>query len=269
MKFFDRLERKFGRYAVPNTTVFLIAGQTIFYVFLLTGKVDRGLAVLTADQLRHGEVWRLVTFLFNPPLSGPIFAFFAWYLFYLMGSALEAHWGHFRYNAYLLSGFLLTVGASFLVPGYPMSNAWIGASVFLAFAFIFPDFVLHLFLLLPVRIKWLALLIWLGYGYALLIGQWPTRLMVLASAGNFFLFFGRDLFRSAGSRHRRAARKRPAAGSRPTAAYFHRCTVCGITDQSHPEMDFRYCSECEGQYGYCQEHIFHHQHVKKTDTAAA
>ncbi|HEY6007529.1 MAG TPA: hypothetical protein VIU40_04340, partial [Geobacteraceae bacterium] len=49
---------------------------------------------------------------------------------------------------------------------------------------------------------------------------------------------------------------------RPDEPY-HRCTVCGITDQSHPQTDFRYCPQCDGQYGYCQEHIFSHEHVKK------
>jgi hypothetical protein len=263
MRFLDRLERKFGRYAVPNATVFLIAGQTIFYVFLLSGKVDRGLAILTADLLREGELWRLVTFLFNPPLTSPIFAFFAWYLFYFMGTALEEHWGNFRYNAYLLTGFLTTVAVSFLVPAYPVSNAYIGASVFLAFAFLYPDFVLRLFFILPVRIKWLALLTWAGFGYTLLVGQWHTRLMVLASLCTFLLFFGRDLRRTRGARRA----WRPPVSSRGVTEPFHRCTVCGITDQSHPAVDFRYCPQCDGQYGYCQEHIFNHRHIKKGEAA--
>ncbi len=96
MRILDTLEKKLGRYALPNLTIYLIAGQTIFYVLFMTGKLDRSQIYLAADLLLAGEWWRLVTFLCDPPLSNPFFAFFAWYLFYLMGSALEEQWGAFR-----------------------------------------------------------------------------------------------------------------------------------------------------------------------------
>ena len=113
-------------------------------------------------------------FLFDPPLQNPLFAFFAWYLFYLMGTALEEHWGAFRYNIFLLIGYLMTVAVSFLIPALPVTNAYIGGSVFLAFAFLYPDFILQIFFVLPVRIQWLALITWLYYGYLLLFGGWHT-----------------------------------------------------------------------------------------------
>lgn len=266
MTFLDKLERKFGRYALPNVTIYLIAGQTLFYVLFMTGRLDGGMTSLVAGLVTAGEWWRLLTFLFDPPLSNPLFAFFAWYLFYLMGTALEEHWGAFRYNVYLLIAYLMTVAVSFLVPFYPVSNVYIGGSVFLAFAFLYPDFVLYLFFILPVRIKWLALLTWLGYGYAALIGDWHTRLMVLASVGNFLLFFGRDILWMAKNGRRQMAKQAWQISRRKEEA-FHRCTVCGITDQTHPDEDFRYCPTCEGQYGYCQEHIFDHEHVKTTAVA--
>jgi hypothetical protein len=262
MALIDRLEKKLGRYAVPNVTVFLIAGQSLFYVLFLMGRLDPNLIQLSAGGLLQGEWWRLVTFPFDPPVQNLLFAFFAWYLFYLMGSALEEHWGAFRYNLFLLVGYLLTVAVSFLVPAYPVSNAFLGGSVFLAFAFLFPDFQLLLFFVLPVRIKWLALLTWLGYGYLLLAGGWPSRLLVLASIGNFLLFFARDILVNLKYGRKKVAKKvsRMADGfDKP----FHRCTVCGITDKTHPEMEFRYCPQCDGQYGYCRDHIFSHEHVKK------
>lgn len=267
MRWLDKLARKYGRFALPNATIILIAGQTIFYVLYMTGKLERGFTLLTADLLRQGELWRLLAFFFNPPLSSPIFAFFAWYLFYLMGTALEEFWGDFRYNAYLLIGYLMTVAVSFLVPQYPVSNVFLAGSVFLAFAFLFPDFVLHIFFILPVRIKWLAVLTWLGYGYSMLVGTWPTRLVVLASVCNFLLFFGRDLLLLARNGRRQVARKSRSLTPR-VEEVFHRCTVCGITDRSHPEMDFRYCPKCAGQYGYCQDHIFSHEHVKEERSVA-
>jgi len=181
MSMIDRLEKKLGRYAPTNVTVYLVAGQTLVYVLYMMGRLDRGQISLSAYSLLQGEWWRLLTFPFDPPASNLLFAFFAWYLFYLMGSALDEHWGAFRYNLFLLVGYLLSVCVSFLVPAYPMNNAFLGGSVFLAFAFLFPDFQLLLFFVLPVRIKWLALLTWIGYGYLMLVGGWPSRLMVMAS----------------------------------------------------------------------------------------
>ena len=261
MNFLDKLERKIGRYALSNVTIYLIAGQTIFYVMFMTGRLDRSVTWLAADSLLQGEWWRLATFLFDPPLSNPFFAFFAWYLFYLMGSALEEQWGAFRYNVYLLIGCVMTVAVAFLTPAAPVSNVFIGGSVFLAFAFLYPDFELLIFFILPVRIKWLALITWLGYGYQVLFGGWSTRLLVLASVCNFLLFFARDLLWRIKSGQRQMAwqsRQPSRQDSRP----LHRCTVCGINDKSHPQMDFRYCPDCAGQHGYCEAHIRDHEHVK-------
>jgi len=262
MRLLDRLEKRCGRYALPNVTVYLIAGQTFFYLLFMMEKADRSQIWLSADRLLQGEWWRLATFLFDPPASGPLFALFGWYLFYLMGSALEELWGAFRYNLFILTGFILAVAASFAVPAYPVSNTFIGGSVFLAFAFLFPDFQLLLFFILPIRIKWLALLTWLGYGYLLLFGGWPSRLMVLASIGNFLLFFSRDLYVNARYGKRRIAARAARMTGREDRP-FHRCLVCGRTDKSDPDMDFRYCPDCAGQCCYCSEHIFNHEHVKK------
>lgn len=261
MKLLDKMEKNLGGYALPNLTIYLIAGQTLFYVLFMTGRLDRSMTQLVAGRLLEGEWWRLVTFPFDPPLTNPIFALFAWYLFYLMGSALEGEWGAFRYNIFLLIGYLMTVAVSFLIPSFPVSNAFLGGSVFLAFAFLYPDFVLQLFFILPVRIKWLALITWLGYGYLMLFGGWSSRLLILASICNFLLFFARDLKWMMKSGGRRMAKQALQSSTRDNGP-FHRCTVCGITDKSHPQMDFRYCPQCAGQRGYCREHIFMHEHVK-------
>jgi hypothetical protein len=261
MSLLDKLEKKIGRFAVPNLTIYLIAGQSIFYVMFMTGRVERSVTWLAADLLLQGEWWRLATFIFDPPLSNPLFALFAWYLFYLMGSALETQWGAFRYNIFLLIGCVMTVAVSFLVPAARVSNVFIGGSVFLAFAWLYPDFTLNLFLVLPVKIKWLALITWLGYGFQLLFGAWPTRLLVLASVCNFLLFFARDLIWMVKSGQRRMGwqARQP---SRRADAPFHRCTVCGITDKSHPQADFRYCPDCAGQQCFCPAHIRDHEHLK-------
>jgi membrane associated rhomboid family serine protease len=261
MKLLDLLDKKFGRFAIPNLTLYLIAGQSFFFLMYLTGKLERGATILSADLLMQGEWWRLFTLPFDPPRQSLIFTLFAWYFFYMLGSTLEEHWGAFRYNMYLLLGCLMTIAASFLVPGYPVSNGFLAGSVFLAFAALFPDYQILLFFVLPVRIKWLALLTWLSYAYQMVFGDWATRLMVLAATSNFLVFFARDIVTNVRYGRRQLVKK--AAGRvRRENEPLHRCSSCGITDQSHPQMDFRYCPQCNGQYGYCRDHIFSHQHKK-------
>jgi hypothetical protein len=265
----NRLERRFGRYAVPHLTIALIAVQTIVYVLSFTNRAILDLLVLVPRAVMQGEWWRVLTFLAIPPVTNPIFAFFVWYLFYLMGEALENHWGAFHYNVYLLIGYLATIGVSFLVPDAASSNAFLQASVFLAFAFLFPDFQIYLFFILPVKIKWLALLTWLGYGYTLIFGEWISRFLVLASILNFLLFFGKDI-RYKIKTGRRHMEFQARSYSRPDEKRpFHICTVCEITDLTHPDMDFRYCMECKGSRGYCTEHIFNHPHILIEEKAQA
>lgn len=262
MRPIDHLDRKFGRFAIQNLTIYLIAGQSFFYVMYLTGKLDPAATYLSADLLMSGEWWRIFTLPFDPPRQGLVFTLFAWYFFYMLGSTLEAHWGAFRYNLYLLLGCLITIAASFLVPSYPVNNAFLAGSIFLAFATLFPDYQILLFFVLPVRMKWLALLTWLGYAYQFVFGGWEIRVMVLAAIANFLIFFARDIFVNV-RYGRRQFVKSAARATQKERGPVHRCTTCGITDKSHPDMDFRYCPQCDGQYGYCRDHIFSHEHIKK------
>jgi len=260
MGLLDNLEKKLRRYAVPNVTLYLILGQVFFFVFEMSGRflIDR--VVLIPDLVMTGEWWRLITFLFIPPSMSPIFILFAWYMFYLMGSALEGRWGAFRYNLYLLVGYIVTVAVTFLFPYSAATNIFIAGSVFLAFAFLYPDFQIYIFFILPVKIKWLALLTWLGYAYELIFGTWHQRVLVLASISNFLLFFGKDIsWRMKTGKRRMTEQARQFSGIREA---FHACAACGKTDISHPQMEFRYCSDCGG-LGYCMEHIFNHEHRKK------
>src|SRR5579883_1066491 len=149
---FTRLERALGRFAVPHLTVWLIAVQVLVYLACISagrradaGEPPEARLALVADRVLAGEVWRLVTFLATPPVTNPVFALFFWYLFYLMGEALEGYWGRARYNSYLLVGYAATVAAAFLHPAGEASNAFVEATVFLAFAYLNPAFEIYLF----------------------------------------------------------------------------------------------------------------------------
>ena len=272
MPLLNRLERALGRFAIPDLSLYLILGQVMVLGFALLGHFDVGRIMLLPVAVKAGEAWRLGTFLFVPPvttltMTSAIFLAFGWYLFYLMGSALEQHWGVFRFNAFLFLGWLLTVAAAFVTPGQFATNGYIAATVFLAFAYLNPDFVMYIFFILPVKIKWLALLQWIGYGFILIVGTWSDRLMVLASTGNFLVFFARDIVRSAGSGKRRMEwQARNFAAENTERGARHRCYICGKTEVSHPQMDFRYCSKCAGDQCYCTEHLATHEHVVTVPT---
>ena len=259
MAFLNKLERKYGRYAIPNVTTGIIIGQAFLYLFAYSGQMDLSRAYLVPRLVLAGEWWRLLTFPFIPPASGLFWIFFALYAFYLMGGALEGHWGAFRYNVFLLTGYLLTVAASFIFPYQAASNVFIGGSVFLAFAALYPDFQFYIFFILPVKVKWLAILAWIGYGMSFVSGDWSTRLLIAASIGNFFLFFGRDVWwRMKTGKRKMTEQARTITGKHEA---FHQCASCGKTDITHPNMDFRYCPDCGG-LGYCSDHINSHEHKR-------
>lgn len=274
MELFRRLERALSPYAVPHMTVVLIASQVVTFAMTLAGNGDGLLErlVLVPALVMEGEVWRLITFLTLPPMVGMgmfrlLFTFFAWYLFYLMGTALEHYWGVFRYNIYLLIWYVATVAVAFVVPETSTTNVYLYTSVFLAFAYLFPDFQMLLMFILPVKIKWLALLTWFGLSFGFFGSALPGKLAILASVLNYWVFFAAELvarLRSPRQRAVGAAMKARHTRAGAKAAYHHRCTVCGKTDQSDPQEDFRYCSKCAGQHAYCSEHLRDHPHIEET-----
>ncbi len=275
MSLFARLQRRLGPLAIPNLTAVLIAGQVIMYVAsAATVKPGGGGVPLLArisllpDKVLEGEVWRLVTYLFAPPTTNIIFLFFAWYLFFLMGTAIEREWGTFRYNVYLGVGYLASVAASFVywftvgVPDVAAGNAFLYGTVFLAFARLYPDFVLQLMFILPVKIKWLAWAMWAVYAWNFVTAeQWMSRLMIVAAVANYLLFFGRDIWRDLRQGHRRM--KYQARTLHATKRIVHKCHVCGLTSDQSPQTQFRYCSKCDGQCCYCPEHLQNHEHVTR------
>ncbi|HVU35083.1 MAG TPA: hypothetical protein VHE61_16740 [Opitutaceae bacterium] len=271
MSLLNRLERLFGRFAIPNITLFIIVGQAAVLLGFLMGRVNLAYFVMTAGSVMHGQWWRLFTFVLMPPPPDMFFGYigvaFAWYMFYLFGSTLEGYWGEFRYNLFLLTGYVLTVAVAFVAPDYTVTNLFLGGSVFLAFARLNPDFPIMLFFILPVRIKWLALATWILYAYSAVTGGTMTRLMIAAAVGNYLLFFARDIWVSIRHGQRTMARRAMAVAEKNEPR--HVCYVCGKSDLTNPELDFRYCSKCAGDQCYCPEHIHNHAHVVAPETEPA
>jgi hypothetical protein len=261
MRLIEKLQRRFGRFAVPHVTEGLIACQVLTYFFHQSNPAFLESVRLVPSRVFEGQVWRIVTFLCETPPMHPVFAFFFWYMFYLMGTTLENTWGTFRYNVYLLVGWAATVAASCLQPDAAASIVFLQGSVFLAFAYLYPDFQFLIFFILPVKVKWLALLQWIGYFWAVMVGSPMTQLLVLSSVCNFVLFFWHDIFLRMKSGRRQMAQQ--AGAIRQANTPRHTCIVCGVTNLSDPKMGFRYCSKCIGAPCYCAEHIHAHAHVSE------
>jgi len=255
----DKLERKLRPFAVPNLTVVLLVAQALGFVLVTTKPAQADQMVLIMDRVYAGEFWRLGTFLFIPPASNPIFLFFELYLFYLMGTALESQWGQVRYTLYVLIAYLATLAAAAIVPAVPASSGYIGLSVYLAFAHLYPNFELLLFFILPVKIKYLAWLTWIFMFIGFATGDWETKAQIVSSVANFLLFFGKEIFWRVSDGRRRMEWQAKQIKQRSKA--FHNCAICGATERSHPRMDFRYCSKCAGSYEYCADHLKTHEHV--------
>lgn len=271
MGLFNRLERIFGRYAIPNLALYLIGGQILcFGLSLLAGFDISRIVLVPALVVYEGEFWRLFSFVFVPPvygtisLTGAVFLAISWYFYYVISQALENHWGVFRFNLFFLVGWALVVAAAFLTPMQQTGYLFFAISVFLAFALLNPDFEMYIFFILPVKIKWLALIVWLGLGYNFVLGDLRTKLGILAAVGNFLLFFGGDIIqRMRTGRRQMQQQVRRTKLQEDAAEPRHRCIVCGKTDRTHPREDFRYCSQCEGAECYCSEHIRNHVHTTK------
>ena len=259
MHLLEKLERKLRPYAFTNLTLYIILGQGLFFLLMVLDYVTFEHIALVPSLVMEGQFWRIVTFLFVPPSISPLLLILSWYVFFLMGTALEHNWGTARYNLFLLIGYTVTIVVSFAFPNVYVSNVYLLGSVFLAFAFLNPNFELYLFFVLPVKIKWLALLSIAIYSYEFIVWDWSVRLAILASACNLLLFFGPAALADIKRRKRRLKMEvqQKVQESQP----FHECVVCGITDKSHPHMDFRYS---EGDLCYCThctEHIDNHEHV--------
>ena len=218
MKLLNRLERKFGDYAIPNLTVYLIALQAFSWVLLQAHPELFLKLVLTHDGLMKGEVWRLLTILFIPPNMNLLFLAIALYFFFMIGTAMEAQWGTFRYNMYILIGYVATMLVA-LIPGAVVSGFYLIESIFLAFAWLFPELPILLFFILPVKVKWLGLAAWIWYLYAFVTGGWATKAEVAAGTLNFVIFFHDDLWQwLRTSRRKFKGSMARAAGERTEAA---------------------------------------------------
>lgn len=276
MNWMNKLERRFGRYAIHNLTVVLLVCYGIGFVVNFTIPELLYYFTLEPGLILRGQVWRLISWIIVPPTGSVIAILFILLLYYSLGRTLENVWGAFRYNIYLLSGFLFTIIGAFIsyfisggaigIGGY-FSTYYINMSIFLACASIMPNMELSLYGIIPVKFKWLAYLNAAMLAISFFQGGLITKIAIGASLLNFLIFFFNNKNMQPYKPKQVARRKKfKQEMQRPINHYEggakHKCAVCGRTELDNPNLEFRYCSKCNGNYEYCQDHLFTHEHVK-------
>lgn len=189
------LERKLRRFAISDLMKYIVFGQAAVYLLMLiwptVGYQLYSAIMLSRSALLRGQIWRIVTFVFAPPNSSPLFIIFALYFYYMIGTGLEARWGKVKFNLYYLIGMVAAVIAC-LITGYA-SNTYLNLSLFFAYAAMYPDVEVLLFMILPVKMKVLALIDAALYTWQFIVGGASTRVTILLCLANVFLFLGGDI----------------------------------------------------------------------------
>ncbi len=290
-RWLSKMEDKYRDYAIPNLMRYIIVLYALgFIIQYVNPAIYYNYLSLDASAILHGQIWRLVTFIIDPPSSSLIWIVVSLMLYYFIGNQLEKEWGSFRFNVYYFSGVLfhgIACILAYLVTGENMifmDTAYLNLSLFMVFAAMFPNVQFYVYFIIPVKGKWLAIIDGIYFGWTILqaflpaYGGDPTvgiyykahALAAFVSMLNFILFFVSSGYVKKFD-PKQAARKtqyhRKMAEARREHLYAetgtrHRCAVCGRTERDGDDLEFRYCSKCKGNMEFCQDHLFTHQHVQ-------
>lgn len=268
MKLLNALERKLGRFAIKGLMTYIVGLNGLVFILALSDRSGAAISMLrfNSSLIAQGQWWRLFTFVIIPPTFSPLWLFFTLYFYHMIGQALEQEWGIFRFNLYYLIGVGATAVTA-LVFHTEATITYVNLSLFLAFARLFPDFQLLLFFILPVKIKYLAWFNWFYIGYTILFQPFLSLKIAAATAIlNYFIFFGKEI--QSNTRHRRHVYQNRQRFSSQVGQNkpIHECVICHRTEKDDPNLEFRYCAECEGDYEYCMEHLHSHQHIRSEET---
>ena len=293
MKPMSNFEKKFGKYAIKNISLVLILFYACGYLINWINPVMFNYLTLNPYAiLFKGQVWRLITWLIIPPENFSFFTLIMLYFYYSIGPTLERTWGTYRYNLYLFLGIIFTAVGAFAMMGFVylfqrdilfamgaenyfavlstmFSTYYVNMSIFLAFAATYPDMQVLLFFFIPIKVKILGIIYGVLLVYEFIAGvgnkylNAANRFVIGASLLNFIVFFltSRNMIHMSPKQvKRRQEFKREVKQSAKITR--HKCAICGRTEETNPELEFRFCSKCDGNYEYCQDHLFTHAHVK-------
>ena len=260
MRWINALERRFGQLAIPGLMRIIVAFNGLVFLLATVSPALVDMLELRPERvLQHGEVWRLVSYIFIPNVKlwnlPPVLAVFVYLQFlWLLGEGLEQAWGSFKLNLYYLVGMLGTTAVVFLFHAEDPNGVYLNMSLFYAFATLFPNYPILLFFIIPVRVKWVALFTLALVALQLVIGGAVERLTILVALVNYLLFFGPAWLAYWREQGRTMARKQQFEVARQVEVEetLHHCKICGRTEVSSPDLEFRVASDGEE---YCLAHL--------------
>ena len=269
----ERFCREHPNFGIPNLMKYITIANVVLWILNMVNTRVLGYMVFSPYYILHGQIWRLISFIFIPPSTSWI-AFIAFYFYYFIGNTLERAWGTGMFTMYFFCGVILTILYGFLIYwifgiSFSISATYIYLSMFFSFAALYPDMQVLLFFIIPIKMKWLAVIDGVLFVLEIISASFPANLIPIVAMLNFLIFCGGDLLQAFGIQKKTKTTinfKREAAKiKRDQAAslYHHKCAVCGRTDSEYPDLQFRYCSRCAGYHCFCQDHINNHIHFKE------
>ena len=277
MRRIDRFCITHPRFGIPNLILYVVIGNAVVWLF---GMMDRsgvllGLLRFNAELIfTKGEIWRLLTFIIVPSGGGGLFFLLMLYFYYFIGNTLERQWGAGKFTIYYLSGMLFNIIFGILIwlitgSSIPVTSEYLNLSMFFAFATLYPETMVLLFFIIPIKIKWLAYVDAAFFVLEMIMNPFPVNLLPLVAILNYFMFCGGwlfDMIRPANKRNNTIDFKKAAKKYNRDQAkkpYTRKCEVCGKTDRDYPDLEFRFCSRCGGYHCFCIDHINSHVHFKE------
>ena len=291
-RWLDRFCYKHPRFGIPNLMLVIVVGSALVWLLdqFSYGVSLSGLLAFSPYYILHGQIWRLITFVFVPMDNRLFFLVISLYFYYMIGSVLEREWGTAKFNVFYGLGVVLNIVVGFVLyavsaSAYPAGllgylvtadMTYVNMSLFFAFATLYPDMRVLLFFIIPIKIKWLAWIDAALFAWSILsslfgvftagLAALPGVVLPLVAILNYFIFFWDNFLQLFGRVKYRTSRqtvnfKQATKKAQQQKGYIHKCAVCGKTDTDYPNEEFRYCSKCNGYYCYCSEHIHNHVHI--------
>lgn len=272
MNYIERFCYDHPHFGIKNLMRYICIANVVFWLLGAVNPVLMSYLSFDPRLILRGQVWRIISFVFYPPSTG-ILAFIVFYFYYWIGSTLEQYWGTPQFNIYFISGVVLTVIYGFVMyfitgRSFSLDAQYIYLSMFFSFAALFPNMEVLLFFIIPIKIKYLAYFDAAYFILGVVTGSFPGNLLPVVAVLNFLIFCGGDLIRAIRRTPYRASantvnfrrESRKIRKEQEAKLYIHKCSVCGRTDTDYPQLEFRYCSRCEGYHCFCQDHINNHIH---------
>ena len=268
---------------IPNLMLYIVLGSAVVYFMsrMAGNYFLYNLLCFDRTSILRGQIWRLFTYPLTYDAGSLLLTAISLFCYYTLGRAMEYNWGTLRFNLFYLTGIVM-MDAYCLLFGGRASVTYLNLSLFLSYATMYPDSQFLLFFIIPIKAWIFALVDLLIVLFDLFTYPFPYSFFSIISLANYFLFFGKDVLNviprswrirvsqlfGKKTKQQKAKVIRFDTGSHEAShastktPYTHRCTVCGRTDLSNPELEFRYCSKCKGYYCYCQDHINDHTHIQ-------